>query len=140
MYYLSRRGLQGLYLAAFGVILSILIAYQFRSEYIRVGTFDDWQGRANSWLTPLVALSLIGGVVGIILSYSRPVSWARKPIRACVGLLVVLTALTAISFYDCYVHPRTTDSMFAATRPYVLSVVIALCFGLFGFTFGREAQ
>lgn len=124
---MCRRGWQETYLAAFGVILTVMMIVSFRSNLIRSGTFDFWQSSRASWLRPIVVGALTGALIGRIWpSHTCDPPIARRsqvlPIAAMVGLwLCSLEAWREVATLS-----HSTWSGFAPTRHLALAFVAAV--------------
>jgi hypothetical protein len=137
-YLLSRLGWHGAYMALFGLVLSLIVAQEFRGGFIRFGTFDLWEDSKSSWLGPILTGTLAGTATGVVRSYRLP---CRLAFRSTwwLAALPMLTFLAGLESWRLSVgNPAVTWSSFAPTR-HIALIVIGLSLSGVGFC-GWRAQ
>lgn len=123
-YFVSRVSIQGLYLSVFGLLISLIIEFNFRGANIRDGTFDFYEANRWFWLTPVAIGFSIGCVVGIVRFLVKS-SNVRLPHSYFAGLCVFLVFVAAVVSYIEIVtwNPASFTSAFAPTRHLALAVL-----------------
>jgi hypothetical protein len=125
----SRRGKEGTYLAVLGIYLSLVVCFNFRGSFLRLGTFDAFAAPSWSWLRFVVIGGILGAVLGFIWDGKRtppPVAGAKQ----YVWLPLILIVAGIVSHL---VGERLgVSSMWAPTRVYALTAVGMLLLLLVG--------
>jgi len=115
-YAVARFGIQGIYLALFGIFVTLFVAFNFKADNIRSGTFDYLEESRWIWMTPV----LIGWGVGTLLGFVRS-RFAKSELKlqrpSLVWIwLILLGAAAYVAYKEAVLHPTTEWSEFAPTR------------------------
>ncbi|HWP30479.1 MAG TPA: hypothetical protein VNK96_01955 [Fimbriimonadales bacterium] len=115
-YAVARLGIQGIYLALFGIFITLFVVFNFRADFIREGTFDHFEESRWIWMTPV----LIGWVLGVLLGLLHLWLAKTKPELRRPSLVWIWLILLGIASYVAYeeavIRPTTEWSPFAPTR------------------------
>jgi len=129
---LSRRGLQGVYLAIFGLLLALFVVQNCRSYVIRFGTFDLWQDNRWIWLTPVTVGTITGLLTGFLWPWPQR-SFAQPLVVVLWTSTLAITSL-GVTFAICVVH-SSDWSAFVPARHIIELMIAAVAIGLAFFFF-----
>lgn len=124
VYFGRLRGPGGMYLLS-GIFTTSLVLFNFRSDFIRTGTFDYFRDSYWPWLLKDCSFALGGFLVGLFLPPVR----TKFAVRLAFVCLFVLTILTLDTWGTVHLNSSSGWSAFAPTRQWALAgvVVVASC-------------
>ena len=110
-FWVTRSYNKGYVVALVGLLLAVLVAINFRGDYVRMGTFDFFETPWMPWVLPFAGSVAAGIAAGLALPRPKPsprlFAWAVIPLMAGSAWW---------AYFDAVVRPTMAWSVFPPTR------------------------